>query len=55
MVVMAVYVEKLIRVQFVTGLSPVGMCDAVTVMWHGLMLVLTAMMVVVTVNMDLGW
>ncbi len=52
-VVMAVYaVEKPVRAQFIAGLSPVGMRDVVTVVWHGLMLVLTAMMAVVTVNMD---
>ncbi len=55
-VVVAVYAaKKPIRAQFITGLSPVGMRDVVTVVWHGLMLVSTAMMAVVTVNMDLGW
>ncbi len=44
-------VEKPIGAQFITDLSPVGMCDVVVAAWHGL--ILTAMMVV-TVNTDMG-
>ncbi len=53
-VIAVLVVEKLIRVQFVADLSPVGMCDAVAVAWHGLILISTATMAV-TVSMDLGW
>ncbi len=47
-------VEKPIGVQFIADLSPVGMTDMVAVAWHGLILILTAMMAV-TMSMDLGW